>query len=77
MYKQHEGLYAILRSEEFGLLCTSSNCLTVKEVVRSLDVAEREVARLNSLNSEKGARYWWQYIRLFPSGRSASSMEEV
>jgi hypothetical protein len=31
------------------------------------------VARLNSLNDDKGVRYWWQTTRLFPEGRSAGT----
>lgn len=42
----------------------------VKEVVPSLAEAEREVARLNALNTEKGATYLWQYTRYFPDGRA-------
>ena len=45
--------------------------VTVKEVVRSQEVAEAEVARLNALNEGKGVRYFWQTTRLFPEGRSA------
>jgi hypothetical protein len=47
--------------------------VTVKEVVRSQDLAEVEVTRLNALNEGKGVRYWWQTTRLFPEGESAGA----
>jgi hypothetical protein len=36
---------------------------TVTGVVWDQDFAESEVARLNDLNSDKGARYFWQATR--------------
>jgi len=36
---------------------------TVKQVVSSQEIAEREVERLTRLNSEKGCRYFWQATR--------------
>jgi hypothetical protein len=74
MHKDREGAYAILRFDGFQHLNTRPElATTVKETVRSQDLAEAEVARLNTLNAEKGVRYWWQYTRLFPEGRSAGS----
>jgi hypothetical protein len=45
--------------------------VTVKEILRRQEDAEAEVARLNRLNSGKGARYYWQATRYFPKGRKA------
>jgi len=47
--------------------------VTVKEIVRSLDEARREVSRLNELNREKGCRYFWQGTHYFPDGGSLGS----
>jgi hypothetical protein len=47
--------------------------ISVKEIVRTLELATTEVARLNALNDDKGVRYWWQTTRLFPEGRSAGT----
>jgi hypothetical protein len=38
--------------------------VTVKRVVRSQQLAESEVARLNGVNADKGCRYFWQYTRI-------------
>jgi hypothetical protein len=75
-HKEHEGVYAVLRYDAFqGEDARPEVTVTVKEVVRTQDLAEKEVARLNALNAEKQARYWWQYTRLFPQGESASSRD--
>lgn len=51
--------------------------ITIKAVMRSLDQAESEVARLNALNSEKGCRYYWQTSRLLLDERSPGSGANV
>ena len=43
--------------------------VTVKQIVPTQAEAEQEVYRLNELNAEKGARYFWQATRYFPNGR--------
>jgi hypothetical protein len=43
--------------------------VTVREVVPTLEEAKQEAARLNDLNAEKGAFYFWQGTRFFPDGR--------
>jgi hypothetical protein len=74
MHKDNEGVYAVLRYDSFqGKDAHPEIAVTVKGVVRTQAVAEAEVARLNAINSEKHVRYWWQYTRLFPEGRLASS----
>jgi hypothetical protein len=71
-HKEREEVFAVLRWDGFHGSETSPDVLvTVKEVVRSQELAEAEVSRLNSLNEEKGVRYWWQMTRLFPEVRSA------
>ena len=69
--KEHEGVYAILRHDPW--LDSLESAVTVKQIVRTLEIAEADVARLNDLNGHKGSRYWWQYTRLFPDGTSAGS----
>jgi hypothetical protein len=44
--------------------------ITVKEIVRSREVALAEVDRLNHLNAEKGCWYFCQMSRLFAEGES-------
>jgi hypothetical protein len=71
-HKEREEVFAVLRWDRFQGSETSPDMLiTVKEVVRSQQLAEAEVARLNALNEGKGVLYWWQTTRLFPEGRSA------
>jgi hypothetical protein len=45
----------------------------VKEIVTTQDVAQREVIRLNRLNSSKGCRYYWQTTHIFLDGTSHGS----
>ena len=37
---------------------------TVRRIVWSEELAEAEVQRLQELNADKGARYFWQYTRV-------------
>jgi hypothetical protein len=41
------------------------NSFTVKEIVRTQDIAESEVKRLNEVNADKDCLYFWQTTRLF------------
>ena len=69
-HKGQEQVYAILRWEGDPRSESAPELLvTVKEIVRTLDLAAGEVARLNLLNEDKGVRYWRQATRLFPDGR--------
>ncbi len=59
-------LFAILRFdaymvEEFGM---KTDYITVTKVVRSEEIAGREVERLNRLNGAKGSVYFWRSARL-------------
>ena len=53
--------FAIVRIDDYDDPETS---VTVKRVVWSEDLARMEVERLNSLNADKGSRYFWQYTRV-------------
>jgi hypothetical protein len=65
--------YAIVRVE----LCAAesepwTNRIKVKAIVWSEEAAEKEVARLNSLNREKGCLYFWQGTRVAGEAGSIS-----
>jgi hypothetical protein len=67
-------VFAVIRVDDVGTFDsgkpgTVSNHITIKEILPTLDEAEVEVKRLNALNSEKGAYYFWQATRYFPDGR--------
>jgi hypothetical protein len=47
--------------------------VTVKEAVYDEETAAAEVQRLNRLNADRGAHYFYQATRLFPPGYSAGS----
>ena len=58
-------VFAIVRVDEF--LSSDSpwcNRVTVKEIVKTQEEAQREVERLNEINQGKGCTYFWQVTRL-------------
>ena len=63
---KYDHIYAIIRLERDvitgGLL--DRNLVTIKKLVRSREIAEQEVDRLNKLNSDKGCDYYFQITRL-------------
>lgn len=75
--KPREEVWAVLRYDEYngGDLdhAIKYHAITVKEIVRSQEVAEAEVERLNELNADKGSRYWCCWTRLYPPGTSAGT----
>lgn len=75
-HRERDEVYAVLRFDSFhGSDTPPEVTITVKQVVRSRELAEAEVARLNALNGGEGVRYWWQATRLFPDGTSAGTQE--
>jgi hypothetical protein len=66
---RHDQVFAVLRLDSD---LTGEHAITLKEVVWELATAEAEVARLNTLNGDKGVRYFWQATRLYPKGQAAS-----
>ena len=75
-HQERDDVYAVLRADLFhGPDTPLETLITVKEVVRSEDIAKLEVKRLNALHPDGRVRYWYQHSRLFPPGRSASSVE--
>jgi hypothetical protein len=59
-------VYAVVRIDEF---LSRRDAITVKEILPTLEQAEKEVERLNELNRDKGCYYFWQAARYFPEGR--------
>lgn len=58
-------VYAVVRIDEY---LSGADAITVKEILPTLEQAEREVERLNRLNRDKGSYYFWQATRYFPEG---------
>ena len=73
MRKKHQ-VFAVLRVDDFqGADTPVETKVTVKQVVSTQQIAEREVERLRRLNAEKGCRYWWQATRLVELPEESSS----
>jgi hypothetical protein len=72
--KGQRGVFAVLRHDGFhGKDTPLEHTISVKEIVCTQELAEEEVARLNSVQDSKGVHYWWQYTRLYPDGESAGT----
>ena len=57
--------YAIVRLDEFqDDTAKLENRVTIKKIVWSQSTAQSEVERLNTLNADKGCRYFWQTTRV-------------
>lgn len=69
--KPSEHVYAIVRFDRD--VHSWENSFSVKEIVRTQDIAESEVKRLNEVNADKDCLYFWQTTRLFPSGTAAGN----
>lgn len=72
--KPSEHVYAIVRFDRD--MRSWENSFTVKEIVRTQDIAESEVKRLNEVNANKDCLYFWQTTRLFPSGTAAGNRRD-
>jgi hypothetical protein len=48
---------------------SAEDAITIKEILPTMEEAVQEAERLNMLNSDNGARYFWQATRYFPEGR--------
>ena len=59
---------------EFGM---DAEHVAVKKVVRSEEIAIREVERLNRINGDKGAVYFWRSARLDRDLRMEDEPESV
>ena len=63
-------VYAVIRVDDYAIL---EDSVTVKEVLPTMDQAAEEVERLNRLNKDKQAHYFWQTTRYFPRGRKVET----
>ena len=72
--KPSEHVYAIVRFDRD--MQSWENSFTVKEIVRTQDIAESEVKRLNEVNADKNCLYFWQTTRLFPFGSAAGNRRD-
>lgn len=73
---QRVGVYAVVRLDNYlGPETPLQGRVTVKEILSTLEEAEREVARLNVLASNRDVTYFWQYTRYFPAGRNVQEGE--
>ncbi len=63
---KYDHVYAIIRLDRDAVTgrIPDRNLVMVKKVVRSKEVAEQEVERLNRLNADKGCEYYYQITRL-------------
>jgi hypothetical protein len=66
-HSRFQHIYAILRIDLPVGQENPENSVSVVKVFSSKVSAEKEVSRLNELNSEKGCRYVLQTTRLMPS----------
>ena len=66
-----EHVYAIVRFDRE--MQSWENSFTLKEIVRTQDIAESEVKRLNEVNADKDCLYFWQTTRLFPPRTGAGN----
>ena len=77
MPPSHEEAFVILRADLFHRADTPLETVIIaKEIVRSLELAQGEVTRLNALHPDGQVRYWVAASRLFPPGTSASSFDQ-
>ena len=73
-HKPREEVYAVIRFDPGD--AEPQNSFTVKEIVRSPEIAAAEVDRLTALNAAKGCVYFWQMTRLFGPGEAAGGAGE-
>jgi hypothetical protein len=72
--RQKQQVFAILRLDDFHTADVPiENKITVKQIVSSREIAEREVERLTRLNADKSCRYWWQATRFVELPEESSS----
>lgn len=59
--KNADQAFAVLRLDSYA---NGTYNLTIKEIVWSLDEAEKEIKRLAEINGHKGCTYFWQPTRV-------------
>ena len=72
-----EKVWAVVRVGREVSSGNPEHSISVKEIVRTRDIALAEVDRLNELNGERfGCRYFVQMTRLFADGESFGTHPE-
>ena len=62
---RYDHVFAVVRVDTFHHpSAPTKDMITVKEVLWDKEAAEQEVERLNRLNADKGAVYFWKITRL-------------
>jgi hypothetical protein len=63
--RRYDHVFAIIRADPFEHSgATPAEAITITKVVWSREAAEAEASRLNHLNKDKGAAYFWRVTRL-------------
>jgi hypothetical protein len=63
--RRYDHVFAIIRVDTFEQPgATPPEAITITKAVWSREAAEAEVSRLNHLNKDKGATYFWRVTRL-------------
>ena len=70
-HREREQVFAVVRVDLPLSETSVANSITVKEILSTRELAEREVERLSLLNSGQGCIYFATPTRLFPAGASA------
>ena len=66
MPEKHE-VYAVVRIDQRDSI---EDAIAITAILPTMEEAVSEVARLNGLNKDKGAHYFWRATRYFPKGKS-------
>lgn len=64
-------VFAVVRFDEF--IGDELDAISVVEILSTEEEASREMDRLNTLNGEKGARYFVRATRYYPDGRPVAT----
>lgn len=73
-FREKEHVWVVVRYDNYK---SPESAFSIKEILRSRELAEAEAARLNRVNADKCCRYWVLIGRLFPEGKSASVSDET
>jgi hypothetical protein len=66
MMREKLEVYAVVRIDQRDSL---EDAISVTAILPTMEEAVSEVARLNELNKDKGAYYFWRTTRYFPNGK--------
>jgi hypothetical protein len=60
-------VYAVVRIDQRDSI---EDSIAITAILPTMEEASFEVERLNGLNKDKGAHYFWRTTRYFPKGKS-------